>query len=480
MSFPWDPSITLEFLDTSHLDDYPLLPRLLYRGRYQMVLRPIASDPAIELTLGRDMLLPDAMELRLRIAIEQCGLPVVPHTPASSRAACELHWSPRASLFDRDDPSVPINEVVDTMNDFIKLGFAKTWGVSNWDLNLLDAAITYATSTHQTAPVCDSMQMSLATPCRPMWPGTTYIDTDRKSWYTVSKGVSVFAYEALAKGFLTGNCAAQSPGAERADSKETELRQKNPEEAYMTADNVELRDLAMHMASQKGVKMSDIAIAYLLAEPVGPFVMIGTSSGEHWCDNIKANTLELSSADVMWLESGVACQSKEHALDCLELESAERSLKRTKHHHFPNPATLHAALPASAINDSAQILNTGALTWQALCMPQCTLCWACSTLPVWPGSTPGCSFEGEGSAKITSEGATPELGSSDNSAVLTVRPSPLIGTHIFDCLSGLGPHLPVHTHCAFFSPATHSLVTVSVAMVATYVPSVTRIHSSCQ
>ena len=41
--------------------------------------RPIASDPAIELNLGRDMLLPDAMELRLRIAIGQCGLPVVPY-----------------------------------------------------------------------------------------------------------------------------------------------------------------------------------------------------------------------------------------------------------------------------------------------------------------------------------------------------------------------------------------------------------------
>ena len=31
--------------------------------------------------------------------------------------------------------------------------------------------------------------------------------------------------------------------------------------------------------------------------------------------------------------------------------------------------------------------------------------------------------------------------------------------------SSLGPHLAVHTHCAFFSPATHSLVTVSVAVV---------------
>ena len=60
--------------------------------------RPIASTLAIELTLGGDMLLPDAMEFRLCIAIEQCGLPVVPYTPASFRAACDLHLSPKAAL----------------------------------------------------------------------------------------------------------------------------------------------------------------------------------------------------------------------------------------------------------------------------------------------------------------------------------------------------------------------------------------------
>jgi hypothetical protein len=161
MGFPWDPSITLKFQDTSHLDAYPLLPHLLYRGRFQMVLtveahplvtmfskffrqlpghpdevvgiplnllivalanvcaRPIADQPAFGLTLGRDMLLPDAMELRLRIAIEQCGLPVVPYTPASFRAACDLYLSPRASLLavDRDCfftpqwPEFPTNDI---------------------------------------------------------------------------------------------------------------------------------------------------------------------------------------------------------------------------------------------------------------------------------------------------------------------------------------------------------------------------------
>ena len=66
------------------------------------------------------MLLPDAMELRLRIAIEQCGLPVGPYTPASFRAACALHLSPKAALLavDKDcfftpqRPAFPTSDIL--------------------------------------------------------------------------------------------------------------------------------------------------------------------------------------------------------------------------------------------------------------------------------------------------------------------------------------------------------------------------------
>ena len=41
----------------------------------------------------------------------------------------------------------------------------------------------------------------------------------------------------------------------------------------------------------------------------------------------------------------------------------------------------------------------------------------------------GCSIEGEGLVKFTSEGATPQLSSADKSAVLTGRPLPLGDAH---------------------------------------------------
>ena len=103
-SAAWGASITLEFQDSSHIaySQLPQLPghadevvgiplNLLVVALANVCARPISGLPAIELTLGKDMLLPDAMEFRLRIAIEQCGLPVIPYTPASFSVACELH-----------------------------------------------------------------------------------------------------------------------------------------------------------------------------------------------------------------------------------------------------------------------------------------------------------------------------------------------------------------------------------------------------
>ena len=267
-------------------------------------------------------------------------------------------------MLQRDDASVPISAIVDTMNDFIKRGFTKTWGVSNWEISRLDAAIEYATATQQTAPVCDSLMMSLATPSGPISAGTTHMNTDRESWYTVSKGVSVFASDPLALGFMSSDSSQPSEGdAKERDAKESECRQVEVAEAYTTPDNVHRRDRAMQMATEKGVAVAEVAIAYLLAKPVGPFVLINGATAEQWAAIIKASALKLTSADVMWLESGVATKHKERALHCLE-EASERNAKRSKHQHFPTPATLHTALPASA--EVVETVEQGRASLQAL------------------------------------------------------------------------------------------------------------------
>ena len=79
--------------------------------------RPTEGD--LMLKFGQDVLYPHAMDSRLRIAVEQCGLPVVPYTLASFRETCELYLSSKGALLAVDvDCFFSPNQAVDRCSDY--------------------------------------------------------------------------------------------------------------------------------------------------------------------------------------------------------------------------------------------------------------------------------------------------------------------------------------------------------------------------
>eukprot|EP00658_Telonema_sp_P-2_P068042 TRINITY_DN5698_c0_g1_i3.p1 TRINITY_DN5698_c0_g1~~TRINITY_DN5698_c0_g1_i3.p1 ORF type:complete len:532 (-),score=153.55 TRINITY_DN5698_c0_g1_i3:33-1628(-) len=260
-------------------------------------------------------------------------------------------------MLHRDDPALLISEIVDTVNMFISSGLCKTWGVSNWDLDRIDAAISYANKNNLTPPVCDSLQFSLAVPHRSVWPGTISMDDERNKWYTVSKGISVFAWESLAKGFMTGSWGDRDQLEKRdgemlGGERDAAWRQKNLEDAYLIPRNFDRRDRAVEMAQAKSVNPGQIAISYVLAKQPQAFVLIGTSNPDHWAANVEAASIKLSPEEVLWLEDGGANKMRTQTLHCLAVqdEASDETLsacKRQKICHVEPPSALHAALPAS-------------------------------------------------------------------------------------------------------------------------------------
>lgn len=294
---------------------------------------------------------PETLEQHLRSSLERLQVPCV-----------DLY------MLHRDDPSLSIEAIVDTINKLISLGLCKKWGVSNWETDRLDAAISYALKTQQDPPVCDSLHMSLAIPTRQVTPATFFMDEKRSNWYTVSKGVSVFARESLAMGFLTGSwgTAEQLTVLEQKraageivepTSREESWNQSNLEDAYLTRSNLDRRDRAESLASTKGVSVGQIAVAYLLAKTVQPFVLVGTTDPAHWAFNVQAASVGLTEMEVDWLEHGGANKLSTSTFHCLAVQEEEDielpSSKRAKTCHIPPPAVLHQALPMSnAVRDT--------------------------------------------------------------------------------------------------------------------------------
>ena len=170
-------------------------------------------------------------------------------------------------LLHRDDPSTPVEKIVDLMDSIVRSGCIHSWGVSNWQLPRLAAALDYSRRWGKAAPVADSPQNSLAEPSRAVWPNTSFLTAERRPlWREITRGeVAMLGWESLAKGFMCGKWS-------RADSEDffevaldedngAVWREMQLRRAYCDGPhNFDRRDRALELAAQKGATLPEIAL----------------------------------------------------------------------------------------------------------------------------------------------------------------------------------------------------------------------------
>merc|ERR1711907_572705 len=141
---------------------------------------------------------------------------------------------------------------------------------------------------------------SLATPTREVWPGTMYMIDARKDWYA-ENGVAVLGYECLAKGFL---CNRWGTREEIGRDMFQDYRDERLRTAYLTETNIDRRDRLVALAKRKGTDAASLALAYCLKQPYDSFALVGTTKLKNFLVNQKATQIDLTPAEVSWLENG--------------------------------------------------------------------------------------------------------------------------------------------------------------------------------
>jgi len=225
-------------------------------------------------------------------------------------------------MLHRDDPDVPVSHVVDMMHLLKGEGLFLAWGVSNWGVQRVEAAMAYAKKTCKVAPVCSSPQVSLAQPTRPVWPNTQFMTPDAARFYETS-GVAVLGWECLAKGFMAGKwersdgvyaremqaklvadpklaAGFRPSGATAAQWRELQLTT-----AFCSEGNFERRDRAEELARRRGLTLAQVALKYVASQRYNSFVLVGTTSAKHFIENVVAGSSDFLSFDeIEYLEHG--------------------------------------------------------------------------------------------------------------------------------------------------------------------------------
>ena len=206
-------------------------------------------------------------------------------------------------LLHRDDPSVPVGPIVEVLNEHLAEGRIHAFGGSNWTPERLREANEYARENGLMPFVASSPNLSLAVQAVEPWPDCVSIsgvegEADRR-WYEETR-MPLFTWSSLAGGFFSGRFTR-----ENLDSVESYL-DRLCVETYCHEENFGRLDRARALAEEKGLTVPQVALAYVLDQPLEVFALVGCNTGDEFRDNVEAGGVELSPEELAWLEKGDA------------------------------------------------------------------------------------------------------------------------------------------------------------------------------
>ncbi|HIQ58506.1 MAG TPA: aldo/keto reductase [Candidatus Merdivicinus intestinavium] len=192
-------------------------------------------------------------------------------------------------LLHRDNPAVPVGELVDALDEFAAKGALRSVGVSNWTFARIAAANEYARKNGRTPFTSSELQWSLAqiNPARDNFPNLPHMTPAEFENYRGSD-LAVLAWSAQAGGVISKMLARPGFSLEgnKFDTPETRLR----------AQRVEA------LSRRTGLAPGVLTLAYLLNSGVQSAAVVGASSPEQIRESVSAGDVSLTPEQVSFLE----------------------------------------------------------------------------------------------------------------------------------------------------------------------------------
>lgn len=188
-------------------------------------------------------------------------------------------------LFHRDDPRVPIEEVVEWINEHVAAGRIRAWGGSNWSHERVIAANEAAEARSLQGMSISSPNFSLASVNEPMWTGALTLDEAGRRWHEAS-GFPLFAWSAGGGGYFAG------------------VETEDVRRVYHNIISSARRERANALAREKGLTTAQIALAWTLNQPMNVFALVGPKNLDELAQAVEAAETVLYLDECMWLENG--------------------------------------------------------------------------------------------------------------------------------------------------------------------------------
>ena len=183
----------------------------------------------------------------------------------------------------RYDVTTPIEETCEMMNDLVRRGKILYWGVSEWNADQIASAVSLARARGWSAPISNQPQYSA------LWRRIEQRVLPTSDEY----GIGNVVWSPLAMGILSGKYtdAAHPPAGTRAASGAREMM-----EDYFTQPVLDAVQRLQPLATELGISMSQLALAWVLRQPRVTSAIVGATKVAHVEDNVAAADLRIDEA----------------------------------------------------------------------------------------------------------------------------------------------------------------------------------------
>ena len=202
-------------------------------------------------------------------------------------------------LLHRDDPTQPVGPIIETLNELKDAGKIHAFGGSNWSVERLIEANEYADKHNLTPFVASSPNFSLADQVEEPWPECITIsgpgNAAAREWYR-ENNMPLLTWSSLAGGFFSGRFTRDNLNTFE------EYGDKIVVKSYRSDENFERLDRAIQLGEEKSLSVAQIAVAFVLSQPLNIYALLAPRTAGEAQQNIDAMNVKLTQEEMDWLD----------------------------------------------------------------------------------------------------------------------------------------------------------------------------------
>lgn len=201
----------------------------------------------------------------------------------------DLYW------IHKDDPTRPVEEMVETLEEQARAGKIRYYGASNFAASRLRAAYRYAQQKGYRGFVADQILWNVAVLAKYPYgdPGVGFMDADRFEFH-LETGMAAIPFQSQAYGLFSRMDAGT-------------LEQMNPgfRSFYKLPESQVRYERMRSVMAERDLTITQVILAYLTSQPFPTIPIVGCQSPQQVADSMSAASVELTPEQVTFIGSPI-------------------------------------------------------------------------------------------------------------------------------------------------------------------------------